>query len=139
MDAKPPKSAGEEEGFNSHRSLRAPLAISAWFCLNISIANVNKWLMLRESFRYPVLLTTSHMIMCYICSSLYIQFNSPDVAPPSPALKRKIQILAVVFCLSIALGNIGLDKIFVSFQQVGTAVLDSANGMLTALHLLVNV
>jgi drug/metabolite transporter (DMT)-like permease len=92
--------------------------------LNITIGNLNGWILKRHAFGYPVMLTTIHMIVCWVCSGLALQtstFRPKPGTTVSPALRRKVAGLALAFCLSVTCGNVALRFIYVSFAQMVTA------------------
>lgn len=98
-------------------------AIVAWFTLNIIIGSLNSWV-LRSGFNYPVLLTVVHMVCCYVLAavSLLTCMHPGDSARPiSRTTLKKIRVLSLAFCASVASGNIALQYIYVSFAQMVTA------------------
>ena len=99
-------------------------SISAWFVLNIIIGNLNGWI-LRGGFDYPVLLlTTVHMIVCWVLAGVsLVSCMHPGQAarPANLASIRKVRMLSLAFCASVACGNIALQYIYVSFAQMVTA------------------
>jgi len=98
-------------------------SIVGWFAFNISIANVNKWIFSSYDFRYPVFLTCLHMIVSMILSALLIKGGWYPLKELTSWKKwcTKILPLAAIFCASVALGNVGLRYIFVSYAQIVTA------------------
>jgi hypothetical protein len=83
--------------------LNALLVQATWFILNISIANVNKWLLHFTGFHYPVILTASHMMVglveqfhvnnicvhqvCHILSFAYLNIIGGGSAPLQAPMK----------------------------------------------------
>jgi drug/metabolite transporter (DMT)-like permease len=70
------------------------------------------------------MLTTIHMIVCWVCSGLALQsaaFRPKPGTTVSPALRRKVAGLALAFCQSVTCGNVALRFIYVSFAQMVTA------------------
>ena len=68
-----------------------------------------------------VMLTTIHMIVCWLCSGLALRtaaFRPKPGTTVSPALRRKVAGLALAFCLSVTCGNVALRFIYVSFAQM---------------------
>eukprot|EP01103_Thecamoeba_quadrilineata_P005037 TRINITY_DN14892_c0_g1_i1.p1 TRINITY_DN14892_c0_g1~~TRINITY_DN14892_c0_g1_i1.p1 ORF type:complete len:323 (+),score=50.25 TRINITY_DN14892_c0_g1_i1:87-1055(+) len=99
------------------------LAVIGWFVLNISIANVNKWIFTNFDFQYPVFLTMLHMVTSLFFSSVSKRlgwFHFKEIATWDK-WSRKILPLAIIFCASVAAGNIGLKYIYVSYAQIVTA------------------
>ena len=88
---------------------------------NTGLLILNKWLLSTYGLRRPVFLTLCHMLAC---SAMGAGASALRIVPPQPVKSpeqfRKIAALAVVFCLSVVLGNVALRFIPVSFSQVGT-------------------
>jgi len=99
------------------------LSIVGWFAFNISIANVNKWIFSSFEFRFPVFLTLLHMAVGMILSAVMIKGGWYPLKELTSWKKwcTKILPLAAIFCASVALGNVGLRYIFVSYAQIVTA------------------
>jgi len=98
-------------------------AITTWFVLNIIIGNLNGWI-LRSGFNYPVLLTVVHMVCCWVLAGACLLTCMHPGAAARPANRnaiRKVRVLSLAFCASVASGNIALQYIFVSFAQMVTA------------------
>jgi len=93
-----------------------------WFGLNIAISNLNGWV-LRNGFRYPVLLTITHMVCCWtLAGASLLSCMRPHAAHPiGIAAIRKVHTLSIAFCGSVACGNVALRFIYVSFAQMVTA------------------
>ena len=73
------------------------------------------------------MLTTVHMIVCWVCSGLALRtaaFRPKPGTTVSPALRRKVAGLALAFCLSVTCGNVALRFIYVSFAQMVNPTLD---------------
>lgn len=88
------------------------------YASNTGLLILNKWLLSTYGFRKPVFLTLCHMLAC---SAMGAGASAARIVPPqpikSPEQFRKIAGLAVVFCLSVVLGNVALRFIPVSFSQ----------------------
>lgn len=69
------------------------------------------------------MLTSVHMLCCWSLSGLALAtlFRPADPRPISPETLAKVRRLALAFCASVALGNIALRFIFVSFSQMVSA------------------
>ncbi|CAH1233147.1 SLC35E4 [Branchiostoma lanceolatum] len=101
-------------------------SILAWFALGIGMTNVNKWILSHHSFPYPLFLTTLHMLASFLVDYVVIRFTDLGAAYGEPdkrlqlpkQLERKILILSVVFSTSVALGNVGLNYLYVSFTKM---------------------
>ncbi|XP_070571916.1 uncharacterized protein [Ptychodera flava] len=102
------------------------LSIIGWLLLNIAMSNVNKWIFVQYNFNYPIILTTLHMITLFVVQSVIIRFtpfgaaygDGDDRLKIPPHLSRKVSILSLAFCISIACGNIALKYLYVSFLKM---------------------
>lgn len=95
-------------------------AIVSWFALNMTIANLNKWIFHSYAFKYPALLTDLHMLAsCVLGRFVLTFFMSPNAAAKSPsaATQRSVAMLSLVFVVSVASSNAALRYIHVSFAQ----------------------
>lgn len=105
---------------------------------NTGLLILNKWLLSTYGFKRPVFLTLCHMLAC---SAMGAAASAARIVPPQPVKSpeqfRKIAGLAVVFCLSVVLGNVALRFIPVSFSQVWCCMfqdLQVADIMSSAVH-----
>ncbi|EFJ50855.1 plastidic phosphate translocator [Volvox carteri f. nagariensis] len=94
------------------------LAILSWYCSNIGVLILNKYLLSSTGFHYPVFLTLCHMLASL---SIGLLASVSQVLPLKPIKSRqqayKIVILSAVFCTTVVLGNVSLKFIPVSFNQ----------------------
>ncbi|XP_047164084.1 probable sugar phosphate/phosphate translocator At3g11320 [Vigna umbellata] len=92
--------------------------VTAWYSSNIGVLLLNKYLLTNYGFRFPVFLTTCHMLLCSLLS--YV-ISVTDMVPlqslRSQAQFWKIVALSVVFSFSVVCGNVSLRFIPVSFNQ----------------------
>ncbi len=95
------------------------LVVFAWFCSNIGLLLMNKFLLSNYGFKQPVFLTLCHMLACVILSTA---FSSTQYVPKKSIQSSKqlikVSLLAAVFAMSVVLGNVSLRFIPVSFSQV---------------------
>ena len=98
-------------------------SVVSWFLLNIAIGNLNGWILKHHGFSYPVVLTAVHMLCCWLLSAVCLVTILPPADPrPTPVgTVAKVRTLALAFCASVALGNIALRYIYVSFAQMVSA------------------
>ena len=93
--------------------------VGAWYCSNIGVLLLNKYLLSNYGFRYPIFLTMCHMIACSLLS--YIAIAWLKVVPMQFIRSRvqfwKISALSIIFCASVVSGNISLRFLPVSFTQ----------------------
>lgn len=96
------------------------ITVGCWFMLNMTIGSLNSWVLKREKFSYPVLLTVVHMITCRMMSRIALRtvMRPSTDRQVSQRTLNKVRWLALSFCASVACGNIALKYIFVSFAQM---------------------
>ena len=104
----------------AHKSrLLTATVVFAWFVSNIGLLLMNKYLLSNYGFKQPVFLTLCHMLACVVLSTAFSATNYvPKKSIQSSKQLMKISVLAVVFSMSVVLGNISLKFIPVSFSQV---------------------
>lgn len=79
---------------------------------------LNKYLLSIYGFRYPVFLTFLHMVSCSTLSALVARLGTVSAARLSSRRQAgKVCLLALLFCLTVVLGNVSLRFIPVSFNQ----------------------
>ena len=88
----------------ANEQFRTVATVASWFALNIMIGNLNGWVLRRHGFAYPVLLTTIHMVCCWVLSGLYNRTlgASSERTSVSAELRRKVNVLSLAFCASVA-------------------------------------
>lgn len=93
--------------------------ISVWYCSNIGVLLLNKYLLSNYGFKYPIFLTMCHMTACALLS--YIAIAWMKLMPLQSIWSRiqfyKISALSIIFCASVVSGNISLQFLPVSFTQ----------------------
>eukprot|EP00249_Psilotum_nudum_P025176 c29411_g1_i1 orf=241-1242(-) len=95
------------------------LAVIQWWCFNVLVIVMNKWIFQNLDFKYPLTVSCVH----FICSALgaYIVIRNLKLKPlieVDPADRWScILPMSFVFCLNIVLGNVSLRYIPVSFMQ----------------------
>jgi solute carrier family 35 protein E4 len=99
---------------------KVPVAVAGWFILGISISNLNKYILTSFQFNFPIALTTIQMLTSFCLNHVLLtltplrRFNQQL---PSNVIWQ-IYILSALFSGSIALGNIGLKYLYVSFAKM---------------------
>lgn len=94
------------------------LLVFAWFCSNIALLLMNKFLLSNYGFKQPVFLTLCHMLACVILSTAFSTTQYvPKKSIQSSKQLIKVSMLAAVFAMSVVLGNVSLRFIPVSFSQ----------------------
>ncbi|XP_057524081.1 probable sugar phosphate/phosphate translocator At1g12500 [Amaranthus tricolor] len=103
----------------SSASFVTVIIVASWYSSNIGVLLLNKYLLSIYGYRYPIFLTTLHMISCSFYSSFAI--HSLRLVPSQFIQSRKqllkIFSLSLIFCFSVVCGNASLKYIPVSFNQ----------------------
>ena len=73
---------------------KTAVAVSSWFALNISIGNLNGWILKHHGFSYPVIMTVIHMVCCWAFSGAVLIFcmRPMDPMPASAHAIRKVGV-----------------------------------------------
>ncbi|KNA05982.1 hypothetical protein SOVF_185210 [Spinacia oleracea] len=125
----PPSDARNNNNINSHHhhhltassttSIATITIVLAWYSSNIGVLLLNKYLLTIYGYRYPIFLTTLHMLACSVYSSFAV--HSLRLVPAQVIQSRKqllkIFSLSIIFCFSVVCGNSSLKYIPVSFNQ----------------------
>lgn len=109
--------------------------VSAWFVLNVAMGSSTKWLYLHgnicrrtpdataeahcTSYRFPLAITIIHMGFSWATCGLYLRLIRGST--PGIGFSKQLRLvapLALVFALSVAMGNLSLKFIFPSFNQM---------------------
>lgn len=111
--------------------------ICVWYCSNIGVLLLNKYLLSVWGFRYPIFLTMLHMLSCFILSIIVRCFGNSNNRQQIKSRKHmlKIAVLAIVFVISVVGGNISLKFIPVSFNQAIGATTPFFTAMLSLIIL----
>lgn len=93
--------------------------VCVWYCSNIGVLLLNKYLLSVWGFRFPIFLTMLHMLSCFVLSVVVRCCSSSSNRQQIKSRKHmfKIAVLAFVFVISVVGGNISLRFIPVSFNQ----------------------
>ncbi|KAK4784112.1 hypothetical protein SAY86_018480 [Trapa natans] len=93
--------------------------VTSWYCSNIGVLLLNKYLLSNYGFKYPIFLTMCHMTACSLFS--YVAIAWMKMVPMQTIRSRlqflKIAALSLIFCVSVVFGNISLRFLPVSFNQ----------------------
>lgn len=107
------------------------LVIMSWYGSNIGVLLLNKYLLSIFGFRCPVFLTLCHMLACSFMSYCVAASRLVTLQPVTSRRQfYKISLLALVFCLTVVLGNVSLRYIPVSFNQAIGATTPAFTAML---------
>ncbi|XP_026874892.2 solute carrier family 35 member E4 isoform X1 [Electrophorus electricus] len=98
-------------------------AVVVWLVTGTTISSLNKWIFAVYNFRYPLLLSALHMLTAVVVDYGLVKYwvarrtrtDGPDL---TRSVRRKVLLLSLTFCASIALGNVGLSYVQLSFAQM---------------------
>ena len=80
--------------------------VFAWFCSNIGLLLMNKYLLSNYGFKQPVFLTLCHMVACVILSTAFgMTHYVPKKSIQSSKQLMKISVLAAVFAMTVVLAT----------------------------------
>lgn len=89
--------------------------VGLWLCSAVLLSNSLKWLFKTVGFKYPLTVTFGHMVFSNVSTGIYLAINGGKV--PSFETKKRVWVLACAFILSVALSNIGIKHVEVSFAM----------------------
>lgn len=103
----------------SSASITTACIVGAWYASNIGVLLLNKYLLSIYGYRFPIFLTTLHMLSCSAYSSAAVHWLRlvPHQQIQSRRQLLKIFSLSLIFCFSVVCGNASLKYIPVSFNQ----------------------
>lgn len=93
------------------------LSVLLWYTTNIGILCLNKALLSRYDWEYPICLTCLHMVSAIFWSEVMAQQGTLKKQELRPSQKKPIIILGTLFCISVVSGNISFAFIEISFTQ----------------------
>ncbi|CAI9585822.1 unnamed protein product [Staurois parvus] len=98
-------------------------AVLAWLVTGTTISSLNKWIFAVYNFRYPLLLSSLHMLTAILLDYPILRFglvpvNTDEEQTLNTSARFKVFLLSVTFCSSIAFGNLGLSCVQLSFAQM---------------------
>ncbi|XP_062999962.1 solute carrier family 35 member E4 [Elgaria multicarinata webbii] len=105
------------------RSLHAlPLVatVFVWLATGTTMSSLNKWIFAIHNFRYPVLLSSLHMLTAVVVGRPLARLRDGETGDPalSPEAKVRVFLLSMTFCASVAFGNLGLNYVQLDFAQM---------------------
>ncbi|XP_064619185.1 uncharacterized protein LOC135482766 [Lineus longissimus] len=99
---------------------KVPIAVAGWFILGISISNLNKFILTSFEFNFPIALTAIQMLTSFCINHFLLTMTPLRIynTPLPGKVMGQIYILSALFSGSIALGNVGLKYLYVSFAKM---------------------
>lgn len=115
-----PEQAPQERGASK---LYLIAAILTWLITGTTISSLNKWIFAVYNFRYPLLLSSLHMLTAILLDYPILRYglihvNTKEELTLNTGARFKVFLLSVTFCSSIAFGNLGLSCVQLSFAQM---------------------
>lgn len=110
--------------------LRLVLTVAAWLGTGTALAGLNKWIFAAHGFRFPLLLSSLHMLAAVALGYPLGWVRGP---PPPVRPRARIYLLSLTFCGSVALGNLGLSLVPLDAAQAVHATAPLATLLLSAL------
>lgn len=116
--------------------MRTSVAVVSWYASNVGVMLLNKYVLSSYNFKKPVFLTLCHMISCSLFANMTVALGTmPKKDVKTCRQGAKIAVLALVFCLSVVLGNVSLRFMPVSFNQAVGATSPFVTAVLSCLIL----
>ncbi|XP_060641305.1 solute carrier family 35 member E4 [Anolis sagrei] len=89
--------------------------VLVWLATGTTMASLNKWIFAVHNFRFPVLLSSLHMLTAVLVGKLRASGPRPLLGPGAQA---RVLLLSITFCASVAFGNLGLNYVQLDFAQM---------------------
>lgn len=102
------------------RALPLVATVFVWLATGTTMSSLNKWIFSVHNFRYPVLLSSLHMLTAVVVGKPLATFWAGRAASPAlnPDAKVRVLLLSLTFCASVAFGNLGLNYVQLDFAQM---------------------
>ncbi|XP_058014000.1 solute carrier family 35 member E4 isoform X1 [Ahaetulla prasina] len=94
--------------------------ILTWLATGSTMSSLNKWIFAIHNFRYPVLLSSLHMLTAVVVGRPLARLQAGRSGHPSlhPKTRLRVFLLSLTFCASVAFGNLGLNHVQLDFAQM---------------------
>jgi uncharacterized membrane protein len=89
-----------------------------WFALNVALAVLMKVVFSGSKFKFPVIMSTVHMIVSAILSQIVMSTGSIPKQEINEEGTRRLRYFVVLFCLNIAFGNIAVEIVNLALSQL---------------------
>ncbi|KAL3535444.1 hypothetical protein ACH5RR_003905 [Cinchona calisaya] len=100
-------------------SLHPPVALAFNFLVSVSIILMNKLVLVKVGFNYPIFLSFIHYICSWLIMAILNALSILSLSPPSKSTKiSSLVSLGIVMSLSTGLANVSLKYNSVGFYQM---------------------
>ncbi|KAM6422905.1 solute carrier family 35 member E4 [Liasis olivaceus] len=91
-----------------------------WLATGSTMSSLNKWIFATHNFRYPVLLSSLHMLTAVVVGKPLARLQARGSGHPAlqPKARLRVFLLSLTFCTSVAFGNLGLNHVQLDFAQM---------------------
>jgi drug/metabolite transporter (DMT)-like permease len=89
-----------------------------WFSLNLGLAVLMKFVFSNSQFKFPVLLSTVHMLVVTILSKFVLFGGYVEQQHVSKESQWRLRYFVLLFCLNIAFGNIAVKIVNLPLSQM---------------------
>uniref|UniRef100_A0A674IDJ2 Solute carrier family 35 member E4 n=2 Tax=Terrapene triunguis TaxID=2587831 RepID=A0A674IDJ2_9SAUR len=96
------------------------LTVFVWLATGTTMSSLNKWIFTIHNFRYPVLLSSLHMLTAVLVGYPLARLRARGDGGMAlgARTKARIYLLSLTFCASVAFGNLGLNYVQLDFAQM---------------------
>ncbi|XP_039188614.1 solute carrier family 35 member E4 [Crotalus tigris] len=103
-----------------HHTLPLVATVLMWLATGSTMSSLNKWIFAIHNFRYPVLLSSLHMLTAVVVGRPLARLQARGSGHPALQPKARLQVflLSLTFCSSVAFGNLGLNHVQLDFAQM---------------------
>nr|XP_028565961.1 solute carrier family 35 member E4 [Podarcis muralis] len=104
----------------SRHALPLVFTVFVWLATGTTMSSLNKWIFAVHNFRYPVLLSSLHMLTAVLVGNPLAKLRASRAGHPAPCpgAKGRVFLLSLTFCASVAFGNLGLNYVQLDFAQM---------------------
>ncbi|XP_034284564.1 solute carrier family 35 member E4 [Pantherophis guttatus] len=94
--------------------------VLTWLAMGSTMSSLNKWIFAVHNFRYPVLLSSLHMLTAVVVGRPLDRLQAGRSGHPAlhPKAQLRVFLLSLTFCASVAFGNLGLNHVQLDFAQM---------------------
>lgn len=100
------------------RSIRGLFWVLIWFSLNVGLALLMKTVFSNSLFKFPVLMSTVHMLVGSILSQIMMRSGIINNEEVSKNGEKRLRFFVFLFCLNIAFGNIAVKIVNLPLSQI---------------------